>query len=169
MENTVKLQVLQYNQVKTYLFATLFVAGNILLPQLCHLIPQGGLTWLPIYFFTLIAAYKYGMTVGLITALCSPLANNLLFGMPPNAALPVLLMKSGILAIAASYLAKHSGKISVLTLAIAVLSYQIVGTLFEWMWVGNFFVAVQDFRMGIPGMLLQVFGGYAVLKVLAKW
>ena len=47
--------------------AMLFILGNMVLPQLCHLIPQGGITWLPIYFFTLIGAYKYGWKVGLLT------------------------------------------------------------------------------------------------------
>ena len=51
---TVKLYSLDYSNVKTYWAASLFIIGNILFPQLFHLIPQGGITWLPIYFFTLI-------------------------------------------------------------------------------------------------------------------
>lgn len=70
METTVKLYSLNFRQAKTYWFTLLFVAGNLILPQLCHLIPQGGLILLPIYFFTLIAAYKFGIRVGLLTA-CS--------------------------------------------------------------------------------------------------
>ena len=73
MRTTVKLYALDYRQSRTYLTASIFVAGNIVLPQLFHLLPQGGITWLPIYFFTLVAAYKYGWQVGLLTALCSPL------------------------------------------------------------------------------------------------
>jgi len=57
---TVKLYSLDYNNVKTYLAASLFILGNLALPQLFHLIPQGGITWLPIYFFTLVGAYKFG-------------------------------------------------------------------------------------------------------------
>lgn len=68
METTVKLYSLNFRQAKTYWFTLLFVAGNLILPQLCHLIPQGGLILLPIYFFTLIAAYKFGIRVGLLTA-----------------------------------------------------------------------------------------------------
>ena len=64
METTVKLYSLNYSNVKTYLAASLFIVGNILFPRLFHLIPLGGLTWLPIYFFTLIGAYKYGWKVG---------------------------------------------------------------------------------------------------------
>ena len=85
---TVKLYSLDYSNVKTYLIAALFIAGNMALPQLFHLIPQGGITWLPIYFFTLIGAYKFGWKVGLLTAVLSPIANSLLFGMPLPAVLP---------------------------------------------------------------------------------
>ena len=48
---TIRLYSLDYNNVKTYFAAALFILGNLVLPQLCHLIPQGGLTLLPIYFF----------------------------------------------------------------------------------------------------------------------
>lgn len=37
---TVKLYSLDYNNVKTYLAASLFILGNLALPQLFHLIPQ---------------------------------------------------------------------------------------------------------------------------------
>ena len=165
---TVKLHSLNYKEVKTYLFATLFIAGNIALPQLCHLIPGGGLTWLPIYFFTLIAAYKYGIRVGLLTAILSPLANHLLFGMPTLDLLPVILAKSTLLAGAAAYAAHRFEKVSLLAIIGVVLAYQVVGTLVEWAIVKDFFIAIQDFRIGIPGMLVQIFGGYAILKAIAK-
>ena len=168
METTVKLYSLTYKEIKTYLFALLFVVGNIALPQICHLIPGGGLTWLPIYFFTLIAAYKYGLRVGLLTAILSPLINSVLFGMPPVALLPAILIKSTLLAGAAAYAAHRLGKISLLGIIAAVLAYQIAGTLIEWAIVKDFFIAVQDFRIGIPGMLIQIFGGYALLKAIAK-
>lgn len=80
MESTVKLYSLGYKEAKTYLFAALFIIGNILFPQLCHLIPNGGHIFLPIYFFTLIGAYKYGWKVGLLTAVLSPIINSALLG-----------------------------------------------------------------------------------------
>ncbi|KAA6300210.1 MAG: ECF transporter S component [Mediterranea sp.] len=168
METSAKLYSLGYKDTKAYLFASLFVVGNIALPQLAHLIPNGGLTLLPIYFFTLIAGYKYGIRVGLLTAVLSPVLNSLLFGMPYLSALPVILIKSGLLAIAASLAAHYSKNISLGAIFIAVLAYQLVGTAIEWLIVGNFYDAVQDFRIGIPGMLLQLFGGYALLKAIAK-
>jgi len=168
MSTSAKLYSYDFSSLKTYLFASLFVVGNLVAPQLAHLVPQGGFIFLPIYFFTLIAAYKYGLKVGLITAILSPVINHLLFGMPPIAVLPAILVKSSILAVAASLLAKRANAVTLLNLVFAVLSYQLVGTLIEWAIVGDFMIAIQDFRIGIPGMLLQVFGGYALLKAIEK-
>lgn len=168
METSVKLYSLNFLEKKTYLFGLLFIAGNILLPQLCHLVPGGGITWLPIYFFTLIAAYKYGLKVGLLTAIFSPLINCLLFGMPAVAVLPIILIKSSLLAAAASYAAHKTGLISIFAIIAAVLFYQLIGTLVEWAIVKDFFIAIQDFRIGLPGMFVQIVGGYFLLKAIAK-
>ena len=123
---------------------------------------------LPIYFFTLIGAYKYGWRVGLLTAVLSPLINSMLFGMPLPEVLPAILSKSILLATAAGYAAYRFGKVTLLILTGVVLSYQVAGSLVEWAIAGNFFTAIQDFRIGIPGMLLQIFGGYIVLKLMTK-
>ena len=168
MSTTANLYSLSLSNTKTYLFAAAFVIGNLLLPQLAHLIPQGGFIFLPIYFFTLIAAYKYGIHVGLLTAVLSPLANNLLFGMPPSAVLPAIIIKSVILAIAAAVAAKHFGKVSLVGILLAILTYQFIGTGIEWAMSQNFQTAIQDFRIGVPGMVIQLFGGYLILKALSK-
>lgn len=166
MEKTIKFYALPYNEVKTYWMALIFVAGNILLPQLCHLVPQGGTTWLPIYFFTLVGAYKYGWRVGLLTAIASPLINSLLFGMPAVAVLPAILMKSTLLAIAAGLMAQRSQKVTWLSLLAVILTYQVLGTMGEWALTGSLYLALQDFRMGLPGMALQLIGGYLVINVI---
>lgn len=165
---TVRLHSLTLADAKTYLFATMFVVGNIVLPQLAHLVPQGGFIFLPIYFFTLIAAYKYGIHVGMLTAIMSPIANHLLFGMPPSAVLPAIIIKSVSLAIAAALAAKHFKKVSLLGILLAIVAYQLVGTAFEWATTQSLYIALQDVRLGMPGMLIQLFGGYFALKALAK-
>lgn len=142
---TVKLYSLDYSNAKTYLIAALFIAGNMALPQLFHLIPQGGITWLPIYFFTLIGAYKFGWKVGLLTAVLSVL-----------------------LAVAAGWAVHRFNRISLPILLAVVLFYQVIGTLGEWVMAGSFFQAVQDFRIGLPGMAMQVAGGYALIKYSAS-
>lgn len=160
----VKLYTLDYNNAKTYLAASLFILGNIILPQCFHLVPQGGITWLPIYFFTLVGAYKFGWKVGMLTAIFSPTINALLFGMPLPAALPAILLKSVLLAAIAGWAAHRFQRISLPILLAVVLSYQIFGTLGEWAMTGSFIKAIQDFRIGVPGMALQVIGGYLLLK-----
>ena len=166
---SVKLYSLEYSEAKTYLAAALFLAGNIVLPQLFHTIRLGGPTWLPIYFFTLVGAYKYGWRAGLLTALASPVANALLFGMPAAAAmLPVILLKSVLLAGAAGYAAARFRRALLALLAAVVLFYQAAGTLGEWALTGSFHAAVQDFRIGLPGMLLQIFGGWAFINFIIR-
>ena len=166
--SSIKLYSLNYNNSKTYIAATLFILGNIALPQICHLVPQGGMILLPIYFFTLIGAYKYGWKVGLMTALLSPVLNHLLFGMPAAAVLAPILVKSTILALTAGYVASHTKKVSIALMAGVVLTYQIAGGLFEWAYTSSFAAAVQDFKLGLPGMLLQIVGGYFFIKYLLK-
>ena len=153
---------------RTLLFAAIFTIGNILLPQLCHLVPNGGQTWLPIYFFTLVGAWLYGWQLGLLVAFASPLVNSLLFGMPATAALPAILIKSSLLALAAAWAAKRYHKVSIPLLLLVVLGSQIVGCLAESLLIGSFVAGFQDFRIGIPGMLLQIIGGFIVIRWLAK-
>lgn len=168
MQATAKLQSLHFDSYRTYLYAALFVAGNIIVPQLLHFVPQGGLTWLPIYFFTLVGAYLYGWRVGLLTALLSPLANALLFSMPAVAALPAITLKSALLAVIAGYAAHRSGKVTLVNLGCVVLAYQALGTLGDWAINGDFYLACHALRVGIPGMLLQIFGGYLALRLLLR-
>lgn len=168
METTVKLYAPSYAEKRTYALAALFVAGNIVLPQLFHLVPQGGVTWLPVYFFTLADAYKYGWRVGLLTAVLSPCFNSWWFGMPTPEALPAILLKPVLLALAAGYAASRFRRVTLLLTLSVVLTYQVLGTLGEWAMRGDFFFAVQDFRIGIPGMALQVLGGYGLVKYIIK-
>ena len=157
-----------FSNYRTYLAAALFITGNIVLPQLCHLIPNGGLIFLPIYFFTLVGAYKCGWKVGLMTAVLSPLVNCLLFGMPPVASLPAILLKSLTL-VGAVALVSRRMRFSIWSVALAVLAYQLVGMTAEFFMDLNLMHALQDVRIGWPGILIQIVGGYFVLKAIEKW
>lgn len=166
MENTISLNSLKANAWKSYAFATLFIAGNLLLPRLCHLIPYGGQVLLPIFFFTLIAAYKYGYLIGLLTALASPIVNHVLFGMPGTDMLPVILIKSVLLSTAASYVASQAKQITIQNLLIIIIFYQELGTLAEWGLNSSLTTAINNLFMSTPGMLIQLIGGYFCLKAM---
>jgi hypothetical protein len=58
--------------------------------------------------------------------------------------------------------------VSIALLLAVVLLYQVVGSLIESAMLGSLSLGFQDFRIGIPGMLLQVFGGYLFIKYLLK-
>lgn len=156
-----------FSNYRTYLAALAFVLGNILVPQLCHLIPSGGLIFLPIYFFTLVGAFVCGWKVGLLTAVLSPVVNCLLFGMPPMASLPAILLKSLTLVLAVAIVSQKM-RFSFLSVVIAVLAYQIVGMTVEFFMDFNLLHALQDIRIGWPGILIQMVGGYLVIKALQR-
>ena len=158
---------LSLKEARFYLYTTLFVAGNIAFPALCHLVPGGGPMLLPIYFFTLIAGWRFGLAAGLATAVLSPLANHLLTGMPHQAMLPVILAKSVLLAVIAAFVARRFG-LSLVAVSLAVLGYQIAGGIVEGLLTSSLAAALADFRVGLPGIVLQILGGYAVLRLLAR-
>ena len=166
--STTGLYSLGFSEIRSYLFAALFIAGNVVFPQLCHLYPQGGLIMLPIYFFTLVAAYKYGLKVGLLTAVLSPVVNHVFFGMPPAGMLPIILIKSTILAVAASLIARKMGKVTLIGVTLAVVAYQLLGGIAEWGMTGSINSAMQDIWLGYPGIFVQILGGYITLKYLLK-
>lgn len=168
MQASVRLESLPFDSARTYLYASLFIIGNMLLPQMCHLLPQGGNVWLPIYFFTLTGAYCYGWRVGLLTAVASPLVNSVLFGMPGVAVLPAIMLKSVLLAVIAGLAASRFRRVSIALLAGVVLVYQVLGTLGEWAIIGDFKAACADFRLGVPGMLAQIAGGWIVINKIIK-
>ena len=168
MQNTISLQSLTFRESRTWLFATLFVLGNLLLPALLHMVPGGGPTWLPIYFFTLVGAYRYGWRVGLLTAVLSPLVNSALTGMPAVAVLPAIMIKSSLLALFASLAAKQFKTVSIAVIALVIVAYQTVGSLFEWALTRDLWLALQDVRLAWPGMLVQLVGGWLVINYLSR-
>ena len=106
METNVKLYALNYDEVKTYLWAALFVVCNLVLPQVFHLIPQGGIIFAPLSFVILAGAYKFGWKTGLLAAVASPLVHHLLTGQPAWGVLEVMTLKLVVLALVAGLAAQ---------------------------------------------------------------
>ena len=157
---------LSLKKVQAYIFTALFVVGNLALPYMCHAIPNGGIIFLPIFFFTLIASYKFGWRVGLLTAIASPLANNLLFGMPASAMLLNIVGTSLLIVLFASLISLNVKKISLLSIAAVVISYQFVNVLISFIAGNSLQKIAGSIQMSVPGLLIQVIVGYAVLVAL---
>lgn len=150
---------------RTYLFASIFTLGNVLLPQICHLLPHGGPMFLPIYFFTLIATCLMGWRVGILTAVISPIVNTLWFSMPTMAMLPVVLAKSVSLALLVGYFLR---KTSAWLIVLGVLGAQIIGSLAEWLVYGDALLAITHVAWGIPGILIQILVGLFIVNKYYK-
>ena len=168
METNVKLYALNYDEVKTYLWAAIFVACNMVLPQLFHLIPQGGIIFAPLSLVILAGAYKFGWKVGLLAALLSPLVNHYVFGQPQWSVMPVMTLKLAVLAIVAGLAAQRFKKVSLPIILGVVLVSMAIGCLGELLLTGGIQATIADFTIGWPGILLQVFGAWLILKVCSK-
>ena len=166
MEATVRLYTLNYDEAKTYLLATIFVACNLILPQVFHLIPQGGIIFSPLSLVILVGAYKFGWKTGLLAAVASPLVNHLLTGMPATAVLPVMTMKLAVLALVAGLAAQHFKTVSLALLIGVVLVSKAIEALGELILTGGIAATIADFTIGWPSLLLQIVVGYLVIKFI---
>lgn len=166
MEASVRLYALNYDEVKTYLWAAVFVACNMVLPQLFHLIPQGGVIFSPLSLVILAGAYKFGWKTGLLAAVLSPVVNHFAFGMPQWSVLQVMTLKLAVLAIVAGLAAQRFKTVSLPLIIGVVLVSMAIGCLGEFLLTGGIDATIADFTIGWPGLLLQVFGAWLILKYL---
>ena len=164
MEANVRLYALNYDEAKTYLWAMVFVACNLVLPQLFHLIPQGGVIFSPLSLVILAGAYKFGWKTGLLAALASPLVNHAITGMPAWEVMPVMTLKLAVLALVAGLAAQRFKTVSLPLLIGVVLVSKAIGCLGEFILTGGIAATIADFTIGWPGLLLQVFGAWLILK-----
>lgn len=163
--SSVTLYALPATDARAYLLAAVFALGNLLLPWLCHFVPHGGQMLLPVFFFTFVGAYKFGLAVGLTAGIASPLLNAWLTGMPTPAMLPPMLIQSVLLAVAASATARRFRSASFVLLALPVVACQVVGLLVEEALMPGAMPFFTALRMAIPGMLLMVFGGGFLIRL----
>ena len=162
MEANVKLYTLNYSELRTYVWALAFVAVNMVVPQLFHLIPQGGIVFAPLSLVILAGAYKLGWKPALLAAVVSPLVNHLVFGMPAAGVLPVMTLKLVVLALVAGLAAQHFRRATLPLLVGVVLAAELLGGAGELALTGSAAATVQDFTVGWPGLLLQVAGAHLV-------
>ena len=158
MKYQYQASLLTLSNLRTYLFALLFTAGNVVLPQLCHLVPQGGLIFQPIYLFTIVAACRWGWRVALLTALVSPLLNTLLFAMPSVTMLPIVLLKSVVFALGVSWALMGKVRKPMLTAVLCIVGAQLLGAAAEWLLLSS----ATTLWFCLPGLALQI----AVVKML---
>ena len=166
MEATVRLYTLNYDEAKTYMWAAVFVACNLVLPQVFHLIPQGGIIFAPLSLVILAGAYKFGWKTGLLAALASPLVNHLLTGQPATGVMPVMTLKLVALALTAGFTAQYFKRVTLPLLMGVVLVALLIGGLGELALTGGIAATIADFTIGWPGLILQIVGTWLILKFI---
>jgi hypothetical protein len=160
---------LSLTEYRTYLFSLALTVGSVALPSALHHFYIAGQIFLPIYFFVLIGAYKLGWKVGVITAFFSVLTSFVLTGMPVLTILPFVIIKGVLLALAASFFARRNGKLSILNMLLIVLSYQFAGLIIVYLFTHNLTLSTADLVLGYPGLLIEIIGGYILLKSISGY
>jgi hypothetical protein len=160
-------QPLSLGDVRFYLATSAMVLGNLFLPYALHQIPNAGRTFLPILFFTLIAGWRFGAKVSLLTGVLSPLVNHFLTGMPPAPVLQALMLQSALLGLLAAGIASRSRKLTLPILASVVLLHQAL-ILLPQLFQAGLQPAFATFELRLPGILLQILGGFALLWCLGR-
>ena len=114
----------------------------------------------------LVGAYKFGWKTGLLAALASPLVNHLITGQPATAVMPVMTLKLVALALIAGFTAQYFKRVTLPLLIGVVLVALVIGGLGELALTGAIAATIQDFTIGWPGLLLQVFGTWLILRFI---
>ena len=164
MEASVKLYTLNFDEARTYLWAALYVVSGMVLPQVFHLIPQGGIIFAPLSLVILAGAYKFGWKAGLLAAVLSPMTNHILTGMPAMGVLEVMTMKLAVLAMVAGLVAQRFKSVSLALLVGVVLASKAIGGFGELLLTGGIDATMADFIIGWPGLILQVVGAWLIVK-----
>ena len=166
MKTTVRLYSFDFSELRTYLWAAAFAVCNLLLPQVCHLVPQGGIVFAPLSLVIMAGAYKLGWRVGLIAAVASPLVNHLIMGMPAWNMIPLMTMKLAVIALVAGLVAQRYKSASLPLIAAAVAVSFVLGGVGELVITGGLSMTANDLLLGWPGLLLQIGGTWLVANKL---
>jgi hypothetical protein len=164
----IRQSVLSLRDLRLYAFVAAFTAGNLIAPAVVHSIPQGGLIFLPIFFFTLVAGYRFGFAAGALTALASVVLNHALTGMPASEMLLTVTAKSLLIAGIGAVLASRTGRLNLALLLLAAAAMQLAGFGLDLARGGSAAVGLDQLRLGIPGVAIMGFCGYAVLRLLDR-
>jgi len=100
----------------------------------------------------------------------SPLANHWITGMPPTPMLQEIILQSallGALASVASVASARSRKLSLPILALVVLLHQALILLPLFLRAG-LRPTLASLELRVPGVLLQIFGGFALLWFMGR-
>lgn len=157
----VPFQALKFRDARLYVFASAFIALDVVIPWLCHHVhPLAGPTFLPMHIFVILAGLLFGWRAGLLVGLFTPLLSFGVSGMPLLAVLPQITVELSAYGLAAGIL---RGKLN-LRIIWALLGAMLLGRLalglavllLSWGEANPLLYVWSVIEQGWPGMLIQV-------------
>ncbi len=102
---------LKFTNKKLYAIVAIFVALDVAIPWLFHMVhPMAGPTFLPMFFLILLAGIIFGWRAGILVGMLTPLVSYSICGMPAVALLPRILVEGTIYGLAAGLLYERLGR-----------------------------------------------------------
>ena len=149
----------------TYLWTAAFVAGNVVLPMICHAVNLGGMVLLPLMLFTVIAAAHLGIIPAIITIVFSPLLSLAITGMPAAGVMLTSFMAHALIVAAVIGTWKqYKGEFSVLSIIALLAAAHLAGFVSNGVIFFTFDVAWGLLLMSWPGILIQAIALWAVTR-----
>ncbi len=154
--------VLNFANIRLYAFVTLFVAMDVAIPWLCHYIhPLAGPTFLPMFFFILLAGLLFGWRAGLLVGILTPLVNYGISGMPFLERLPMIVIEASFYGLSAG-LIRERFRLNVFwsllgAMVIGRLAVTLALLIMHWSGDSNSpSIVWQAIKQGWPGIALQL-------------
>jgi len=152
--------ILEFSDLRLYVYVSLFVALDVAVPWLCHIIhPLAGPTFLPLFFFVLLAGISLGWRAGILVGLLTPLISYTLSGMPFPQMLPRIIIEGTVYGLAAGLLRGHF-RLGVITSLVGALiagrlaAFILMTLTLDLSHSAN--LAWQTAKAGWPGIVLQL-------------
>ncbi len=152
--------ILTFSDFRLYVYVSLFVALDVSVPWLCHIIhPLAGPTFLPLFFFVLLAGILFGWRAGILVGMLTPLMSYGLAGMPLPQVLPRIIAEATAYGLTVGLLRGYFrfGVITSLVGAIIagrLAAFALMALTLDLSHSTN--LAWQAIKTGWPGMILQL-------------
>ncbi len=173
---------LKYTEIRSYIFASVFIALNIAVPWVFHQFHLAGPTFLPMHILVFVAGLLFGWRLGLMVGLLTPLASYVVSGMPVLQILPQIVVELSVYGLVAGILRERfnlrvvwsllgamiAGRLALCLGALVI--YLIAGRVYSPLGIeANPFLAVWSAtKQGGPGIVMQLALIPGVLWLLGK-
>lgn len=162
--------VLKYSGVRSYFLTIVFVLLSVFVPWVFHQFHLAGATFLPMHIFVLLAGFMFGWRAGLIVGLLTPLASNIISGMPALYILPQIVVELSTYGFVAGILREKFNMQVIWSLLVAIIAGRLALLLFiiiTYLIAGEIYSPLgletspisslwASIRQGWPGIAIQL-------------